>query len=126
MTSTAVRDPATDSITYDQAIQEFLDYVGRYRNYSPSTVRAYGSDLRMFRAFLEHRFGRVPSPAEIKREHIIQFGVSLKEAAPLTLRRKYACLASLFGFLQDMGYLQGNPARRLPLPKVGRRSATFR
>jgi len=38
--------------------------------------------------------------------------------APLSVRRKLACLSSFFGFLQDMGYVQGNPARRLPLPKV--------
>jgi len=88
-------------------------------------VRAYGTDLRMFREFLESRLGRVPSPAEIRREQIIQFGVSLKGAAPLTLRRKYACLASLFGFLQDMGHAQGNPARRLPLPKVSQPVPVF-
>jgi site-specific recombinase XerD len=48
----------------------------------------------------------------------VQFGVSLRGAAPLTLRRKYACISSFFGFLQDMGYATNNPARRLPLPKV--------
>jgi len=116
--ATAVPDEAAAGISYDQAVKEFLDYVQHYRGYSPLTVRAYGTDLRMFREFLESRLGRVPAPAEIKREQIIQFGVSRKGAAPLTLRRKYACLASLFGFLQDMGYLQGNPARRLPLPRV--------
>jgi site-specific recombinase XerD len=106
-------------------VKEFLDYLAYYRNYSPLTVRGYATDLRMFREFLESRLGRAPSPAEIKREQIIQFGVSLKGAAPLTLRRKYACLASLFGFLQDMGYLQGNPARRLPLPRVSETVPVF-
>jgi len=114
----AAPEETAAAISYDQAVKEFLDYVQHYRGYSPLTVRAYGTDLRMFREFLESRLGRVPAPAEIKREQIIQFGVSRKGAAPLTLRRKYACLASLFGFLQDMGYLQGNPARRLPLPRV--------
>ncbi len=120
MTSSAIAAPETEAvaISYDQAVKEFLDYVQHYRGYSPLTVRAYGTDLRMFRVFLEGRLGRIPAPAQIKREQIIQFGVSLRDAAPLTLRRKYACLASLFGFLQDMGYLQGNPARRLPLPRV--------
>jgi len=106
------------SISFDQAAHQFLDYLKHYRGYSPSTVRAYGTDLRMFREFLESRIGRVPSPAEIKREQIIQFGVSLRGTAPLTLRRKYACISSFFGFLQDMGYAQANPARRLPLPRV--------
>jgi site-specific recombinase XerD len=116
--ATAGPEEQAVAIGYDQAVKEFLDYVRHYRGYSPLTVRAYGTDLRMFRKFLESRLGRVPAPAEIRREQIIQFGVSRKGAAPLTLRRKCACSASLFGFLQDMGYAQGDPARRLPLPRV--------
>ncbi len=116
--ATAEPDEGTVGIGYDQAVTEFLDYLAHYRNYSPLTVRGYATDLRMFREFLGTRLGRVLAPAEIKREQIIQFGVSRKGAAPLTLRRKYACLSSFYGFLQDMGYLQGNPARRLPLPRV--------
>ena len=111
---------AEEGLSYDDTVREFLSYLKDYRNrsFSPLTVRAYGTDVRMLREFLKNRLGRLPSPTEITREMIVQFGVSRKGAAPLTLRRKYACLASLFGFLQDMGYLQGNPARRLPLPRV--------
>jgi len=105
-------------ISYDDAVKEFIAYLKEYRSFSPLTVRAYGVDMRMLRQFLEERLGRVPSPSEITREMIVQFGVSLKGAAPLTLRRKYACISSFFGFLQDMGYATSNPARRLPLPKV--------
>jgi site-specific recombinase XerD len=108
----------TEGIGYDEAVEEFLEYLQHYRGYATSTAVAYGTDLRKFWEFLQSRLGHAPSPAEIKREQIIQFGVSLKGVAPLTLRRKYACLASLFGFLQDMGYVQANPAHRLPLPKV--------
>ena len=117
MTQAAAQTP-TQSISYEQAVEEFLEYLQHYRSYAASTVVAYRTDLRKFREFLERRLGSAPSPTDIKREHIIQFGVSLKGAAPLTLRRKYACFASLFGFLQDMGYVQANPAHRLPLPKV--------
>jgi site-specific recombinase XerD len=105
-------------ISYDEAVREFIAYVKEYRSFSQLTVRAYGTDMRMLRQFLEERLGRVPFPNEITREMIVQFGVSLKGAAPLTLRRKYACISSFFGFLQDMGYATSNPARRLPLPKV--------
>ena len=108
----------TDGLSYDQAVAEFLDYLKEYRSFSQWTVRAYGTDLRMLREFLERRLGRVPKPTELTRELIVQFGVSLRGAAPLTLRRKYACTSSFFGFLQDMGYAQANPARRLPLPRV--------
>jgi site-specific recombinase XerD len=116
---------ATKGLSYDGAVREFLDYLRDYRSFSRMTVRAYGTDLRMFREFLEKRLGRVPAPDEIARETVVQFGVSLKGAAPLTLRRKYACLASWFGFLQDMGHAQGNPARRLPLPKVAQPVPVF-
>ena len=109
---------AKHELSYDEAVAEFLDYLKEYRSFSPWTARAYGTDLRMLREFLERRLGRVPKPTEITRELIVQFGVSLRGAAPLTLRRKYACISSFFGFLQDMGYAQANPARRLPLPRV--------
>ena len=108
----------TNEPSYDDAVKEFLTYIRDYRSFSGLTVRAYGTDMRMLRAFLEQRLGRVPNPPEIKREMIVQFGVSLRKPAPLTLRRKYACISSFFGFLQDMGYAQSNPARRLPLPRV--------
>jgi len=106
------------SITFDEAMPMFLDYLKSYRAYSPMTIGAYDTDLRMFREFLERRCGSALALNEITRETIIQFGVSLKGAAPLTVRRKYACLSSFFGFLQDMDHVRGNPARRLPLPKV--------
>ena len=49
---------------------------------------------------------------------MIQYAVSLSHWSPVTVRSKLACLSSFFGFLQDMGYVQGNPAKRLPLPKL--------
>jgi len=121
----AVRGRTTDeptgdsaSPTFDEAVERFLDYVSSYRGYSRLTVRAYACDLRQFREFAEGRVGHMPAPDEISREMVIQFGVHLKGAAALTVRRKYGCLSSFFGFLQDMGLAQANPARRLPLPRV--------
>jgi len=108
----------TGGRSYDDTVREFLSYLTDYRSFSPLTVRAYGTDMRMLRAFLQHRLGHVPSPTDITRELIVQFGVSLRKPAPLTLRRKYACISSFFGFLQDMGYAHSNPARWLPLPRV--------
>jgi site-specific recombinase XerD len=109
---------ANRQVDFDEAVEMFLDYIRSYRGYSGLTTSAYATDLRMFRDFVEARSGTIPQPDDITREMIIQFGVSLKGAAPLTVRRKYACLSSFFGFLQDMGHAKHNPARRLPLPKV--------
>jgi len=113
--------PSTETqISFDAAVVEFLNYLRDYRHYSPVTVRAYGIDLRGFRGFLLEQLGELPLPQAITYKEVLGWGLHLKGMKPLTIRRKYACLSSLFGFLQDMGYAQNNPARRLPLPKVAR------
>ena len=105
-------------LSFDAAVAEFLRYLRGYRNYSPVTVRAYGIDLRQFRKFLVGELGNLPTPQEISRQQVLAWGLHLRGMKPLTIRRKYACLSSFFGFLQDLGYGESNPARRLPLPKV--------
>ena len=109
---------AGDAITFAEAVPKFLEYLGSYRSYSPSTVDAYARDLELFQEFLRSGSGSLPHPGDVVRETVVQFAVSLSGKAPFTVRRKLACLSSFFGFLQDMGYIQGNPARRLPLPKT--------
>jgi site-specific recombinase XerD len=95
-----------------------VDFLASYRSYSPLTVAAYRRDLALFRRFLQGRAKSVPEPGNIARQTVVQFALSLSGSAPLTVRRKLACLSSFFGFLEDMGHIRGNPARRLPLPKV--------
>jgi site-specific recombinase XerD len=109
-----------ESISFDEAVSEFLAYVSGYRGLSPRTVTAYTADLRIFRRFLASRLGRVPPPCTITREMVLQFAVSLKGVSPATVHRRCAGLSSFFLFLQDMGYAQTNPARRVPLPKLSK------
>jgi site-specific recombinase XerD len=49
---------------------------------------------------------------------VVQFALSLKGQAPLTVRRKLTAVASFYRFLQDTGRATLSPARGLPLPKV--------
>ena len=104
--------------TFDAAVPMFVDYLRSYRAYSDLTISAYACDLRMFRDFITARLGRTPGLDEVTREMVVQFGVHMRGAAPLTVRRKYAALSSFYCFLQDMGYARNNPVRRMPLPKV--------
>jgi AraC-like DNA-binding protein len=73
--------------------------VRSYRSYSPTTVRAYATDLRQFQHFLTTELGQLPCPSDLTREQVIQFGVSLSGRAPLTVRRKLACLSKLAAHL---------------------------
>jgi len=135
----AIPEMATEEgLDFDDAVARFMEYLRAYRSYSPLTVAAYRRDLALFRKFLQRRAESVPQAGAITRQLVVQFALSLsgaalrrgsgqapkgdpersRGAAPLTVRRKLACLSSFFGFLEDMGHIRGNPAHRLPLPKV--------
>jgi site-specific recombinase XerD len=62
----------------------------------------------------------VRQPARVQRPTVVQFALSLRGAAPLTVRRKLAAVSSFYRFLLDTGQVAANPARGLPLPKVAR------
>ena len=106
------------TLSFEEAVAMFLEYLKGYRSCAPISVKAYRRDLRAFSEFLSQRLGQAPSPDQITRQQVMQFAVSLADRAPLTVRRKLWVLSSFFGFLQDMGHVSGNPARRLPLPRL--------
>jgi len=111
--------PSTgNELPLEQAVPMFLEYMRSYRSCAPLSVQAYRANLRNFQQFLSSRPGPLPTSAAITRQLVIQYAVSLSHWSPVTVRSKLACLSSFFGFLQDMGYISGNPAKRLPLPKL--------
>jgi integrase/recombinase XerC len=110
--------PAAAAVGFDDAVSGFLDYLASYRGYSVHTVKAYARDLREFRRFLARRHPDVVAPDQVRREVVVQFALSLKGQAPLTVRRKLTAIASFYRFLQDTGRATLSPARGLPLPKV--------
>ncbi len=112
------RTSAESDLDFEQAAAMFLEYLLNYRSCAPLSVQAYAANLRNFQHFLSSRPGPLPDPAAITRQLVIQYAVSLSHWSPVTVRSKLACLSSFFGFLQDMGYVSGNPAKRLPLPKL--------
>ena len=106
------------SFTFEDVVAGFLEYLESYRKHSEHTVKAYARDLRRFGEFLAERYPEIHSPAQVERQIVVQFALSLKGQAPLTVRRKLTAIASFYGFLQDTGCASVNPARSLPLPKV--------
>jgi integrase/recombinase XerC len=114
----ARRAPQAAAPTWDAALPAFLDYLTFYRRYSPHTVKAYARDLREFRSFLAVRHSAVETPDQVQRQMVVQYALSLRGAAPLTVRRKLAGISSFFTFLGDTGQIARNPARGIPLPKV--------
>jgi integrase/recombinase XerC len=117
--ATRAAPPSTgNELLLEQAVAMFLEYMRSYRSCAPLSVQAYRATLCNFQQFLSSRPGPLPAAAAITRQLVIQYAVSLSHWSPITVRSKLACLSSFFGFLQDMGYVSGNPAKRLPLPKL--------
>jgi site-specific recombinase XerD len=116
--ASAQQTPQASLLAWDDALPAFLDYLTSYRGYSLHTVKAYARDLREFRDFLAARHPAIESPGQVQRQMVVQYALTFRGAAPLTVRRKLAGLSSFFGFLQDTGQVDRNPARGIPLPKV--------
>lgn len=119
---------------WPRAADEFAEYLGVQRAYSPRTVEAYGRDVEEFRALYHERTGREPAPARIGtidiRQHLAQL-FDRNDAA--TIARKLSSLRAFFRFLSARGVVDGNPARavrspkrRKPLPRALDVDATFR
>jgi len=105
----------------EKAMARFLDYQRSYRGHSRLTISTYRCDLSQFCLWLKGRFGDLPEPASITRELVMQWTVTLAGLAPASVCRKVSVLSSFFSFLADLGELDSNPARRIPLPKPASR-----
>jgi site-specific recombinase XerD len=103
---------------------DFLRHLAGSRRKSAATVRAYGSDLRAFAAWLAAQQCEVTAAS---RFELRRYLVELEEQglAPASIQRKLASLRALYGWLQDDGHVPKNPAKLLKGPKAPRRVPRF-
>lgn len=108
-----------------QTIQKYLNFLRSQRNYSPHTIRAYGSDLSRFEAFCRERG---VGPGGIDRPLVRGFLASLQtSSAPArsSFLRRVASLRAFVSFLLRSGLLPKDPFLGLPLPRSERRLPRF-
>jgi integrase/recombinase XerC len=111
-------------LTLARAIDEFEAYVADARRYSPRTVRAYRSDLDRFAGFWEGDFGEgSASKTPLSRVDTLavrSYLASLHRGrlAGRSLARHLSTLRSFFRWACREGYLEKNPARALPAPRL--------
>jgi integrase/recombinase XerC len=96
------------------------------RNYSPHTLRNYGSDLEAFFDYFRHggaRKRRVPDIAEIRYQDIREYLGTLyaRRLQPSTIARKLAALRSFYRFACREGWTQENPAKLVSTPRLPQR-----
>lgn len=111
---------AADAIDLADLIPEWQTSLQVARK-SPRTVRAYTDGAKRFRAFLAET-GMPTAPANIHREHIEVYMVSLEGFADSTAATHYRNLQQLFNWLLDEGEIQAHPMARMKPPVIGEKA----
>ncbi len=94
-------------ISNDEAFLQFF-----LKKKSRSTAQIYENELKKF-------FTWVKKPVkQIRHLHLQQYKETLGHYAPATQRRILNTLKAFFSLANKTGYIKGNPAQLLPLPKV--------
>ena len=90
---------------------------------SVHTIRNYGSDLRQFLEYLSPSDTEPPAPAAIDRLAIRGWLGSLwdRKLDAVSIRRKLACVRSLFQFLLRDGLVRVNVGKLVDSPKLPQR-----
>lgn len=105
-------------------VADYLHWLRSERRKSAATLRAYGSDLRAFTAWLTAAGSAV---ATTTRAQLRRYLVELEQQGLVasSVQRKLASLRGLFGWLQQQGHLTKDPTQLLKGPKASRRVPHF-
>jgi site-specific recombinase XerD len=105
-------------------IADYLHWLASERRKSAATLRAYGSDLRAFAAWLQTRGDDLLT---VSRAALRAYLVELEQQGLVatSVQRKLASLRGLFGWLQQAGRIAKDPAKLLKGPKQKQRMPHF-
>src|SRR5438046_2018644 len=99
-----------------QLLSLFLDHLTLTRGLSANTRTAYEEDLRHLDGFLEKGFQEI-GKEDLRRylAHLLREGY-----ARATMRRRWSCLRSFYGFLETRGLISANPSLGLSPSRMDR------
>ena len=109
--------PPRDSHEEDQEdplSDDFLDYLGGGKNYSPQTLRSYRQALGQFRKF---RPGLAWTEATADDFRAYLFDLMKRGRSRATIRLSFAALRSFYNHLTDRGTIPSNVLKLVSLPK---------
>jgi integrase/recombinase XerC len=116
-----------NSQTLQQCTDSFLDFLVNERGMSTHTLRAYAGDLAQLQQFAAEKTGMQSVPvAAINQELLLSFMAHLHRTREKTSQaRKLSTLRSFFGYLNERGITDNNPASLIAYPKVKARIPSF-
>jgi tyrosine recombinase XerC len=114
--------PSHGEATSDPLTEEFLDYLGNGKNYSPQTLRSYRQALSQFHAF-RPALGWREATADDFRAYL--FDLMKKGRSRATIRLCFAALRSFYNHLTDRNLIPSNPLKLVSLPKIEKKLPQF-
>ncbi|MFQ5734449.1 MAG: tyrosine recombinase XerC [Planctomycetaceae bacterium] len=104
-------------------IAAFRRYLQIERNASPLTLKSYTEDLDSLLVYFTEQLGDVPAVDRITVNVLRGYVTYLHECryARTTVARRLACLRSFFRFCRRESLIDGNPAKMLRTPRIGRK-----
>ena len=108
-----------------KSVRSFLEYLEVERNYSPNTLRSYGSDLRHFIAYLLSN--DIHFLEEVRKNLLRAYLGSLLDEGltKKSVARKIASLRSFFRYAKRHKIITTNPTLTLISPKLEKRLPSF-
>jgi len=106
----------------DPLSEEFLDYLGDGKNYSPQTLRSYRQALAQFHAF-RPTLGWREATADDFRAYL--FDMMKRDRSRATIRLSFAALRSFYNHLTDRNLIPSNPLKLVSLPKMEKKLPQF-
>ncbi|MCH7686224.1 MAG: tyrosine recombinase XerC [Planctomycetes bacterium] len=109
------------------AIEAFLRYLRIERNSSELTLKSYSEDLESLREYFNDRLGTVPAVSDVTIGILREYVSYLHECqyARTTIARRLACLRTFFRYCCREKLTEGNPAKALRTPRIGRKLPHF-
>lgn len=102
--------------------EEFLDYLGNGKNYSPQTLRSYRQALTQFHEF-RPSLGWREATADDFRAYL--FDLMKRGKSRSTIRLSFAALRSFYNHLTDRNLIPSNPLKLVSLPKIEKKLPQF-
>lgn len=98
-------------------IEQFQDTLWMEHGLSDNTLKAYGSDLKQFSSWLQHKPVVDTQPADVSNYLALKFqeGTSARSSA-----RLLSSLRRFFAFLVRQGTISEDPCARIEAPHVGK------
>lgn len=112
-------------LTFDLAIQQFLDHLKVERALAPATIAAYGQDLAAFSAFARvHKVVHAPAvQPPLILEHLVK--LTDDKISARSQARRLVALRQFFRFLKAERLSEANPTEDIDLPRFGRKLPQF-